>query len=286
MRHLIAINCHPFHDQTRILPCLQSLSAATSVFERNVSGRVDVCVFWNGTAPPANLERALQSFGFRLVTRHHVSNGDNLNFQLDYAIEHGFDAFYRVDGDDTVTIARLTAQAHMLQNDVADIIGTGLTYNVPNGGEYDTFPPTCPGARDYLENRYILHPTFALNVACIRDTHLRYWSQRLEDKALILQARKLGLRVMNIPILGGNYHVDENARKRLSLKILGLKLNFSFLVHEKAWHLMPYAVFLFLLQVSLGSSKLRFLRHLKYNPVAGKTVQKKPTTNFSSLNRF
>lgn len=262
LRHLIGVNCHPFHDPSRIVPSLQSLKKAFTEFGPKIKGHVQICIFWHGKPPSPEIGTVFAASGFDLVIRPHKSNGLNINTQLEYAQSLGFDTFFRVDGDDTVTADRFIAQAALFEDTPTDLVGTGLIYKTPFGSVFNTMPPQDPDARAYLENRFMLHPTLAMRLRAIEKAELRYWPNRLEDKAFILAARKSGLRIVNLPILGGEYNVGAKARRGVALKFLGFRLNIAFLRHESAFHLFPYAFILLFAQIFLGSQKLRYIRHL------------------------
>ncbi len=261
--HLIAVNCHPFHGLTAIHEGLVSLARAVGVFRQRSGDHVDVKVFWhNPKAAPDTLREQISAEGFDLVEQPHLTNGENLNYQLELAIREGYDVFFRVDSDDTVTAQRFIQQADVIKADAADIVGAGLRYKPEERSAYAVLPEPAPGARDYIENKYVLHPSMAFRLAAVDKAGLRYWSRRLEDKALLLSARKAGLRVMNLPIIAGGYNVSPRSRNRMFQKWLGFKLNLAFLWHTRALHLIPYAFALFFMQVAIGSHRLRHIRYL------------------------
>ena len=72
------------------------------------------------------------------------------------------------------------------------------------------------------------------------------------------------LVAMNLPLVAGGYNVGPRSRNRLFQKWLGLKLNLGFLWHTGALHLVPYALGLFLMQVLVGSHRLRRIRYLMH----------------------
>lgn len=261
--HLIAVNCHPFHGLPDIRAGLASLARAVGVFRQRSGDRVDVRVFWhNAKKAPVSLRDQVSAEGFALVELPHKTNGENLNHQIETALRDGYDIFFRVDGDDTVTAQRFVQQAVMLKANDCDICGGGLRYKPEDGPSYVMLPKPCPGPRDYIENKYLLHPSMAFRLDAVDRVGLRYWSRRLEDKALLLTAHKAGLRVRNLPIVAGGYNVAPGTRNRMFQKWLALKLNLAFLWHTRALHLVPYAIALFLMQVLIGTSRLRRLRYL------------------------
>ena len=263
LSHLIAVNCHPFHGIADIQAGLASLARAVGVFRQRTRDFIEVRVFWHHQeSVPAVLQDQIDAEGFSVTHAPHRSNGDNLNAQIEYAISKGFDVFFRVDGDDTVTAQRFIRQAEMLENDECDICGGALRYKPKGEQAYVMIPNPEPGARDYIENQFMLHPSMAFRVDALRKTGLRYWSRRLEDKALLLAARRAGLRVRNVPAVSGGYNVGPRSRSKLSQKWLGFRLNVAFLWHERALHLVPYAAALFVGQVLLGSTRLRRLRYM------------------------
>jgi len=192
----------------------------------------------------------------------HLSNGENLNAQIDYAIRERFDLFFRVDGDDTVTAQRFVQQAAHLCADRSDIVGAGLRYHPDGQDPFVMTPRDAPGPIDYLENSYVLPPTMAFRVAAIAEAGPRYWDRRIEDKHFLYQALGAGLRVANLPLVAGDYTVHPGTRNRLSQKTLGLRLNFAFLWRARAMRFAPYAAALFALHVTLGPQRLRSIRYL------------------------
>lgn len=263
LSHLIAVNVHPFHGLNDILNGLESLARAVGEFRQRTLDKIEVRLFWHNEKPaPAEIRDNLSAHGFDLTESPHRTNGENLNSQIEYALGKDFDIFYRVDGDDTVTAQRFLHQAALLASKACDICGGALRYKPSDGAPFTVIPRQHPGPRDYLENHYILHPSMAFRLEAIRAAGLRYWPKRLEDKALILAARRAGLRVRNLPTVAGGYNVGPRARNRLTQKWTGLKLNLAFLRHERALHLVPYALALFAGQVVLGSNRLRRLRHM------------------------
>lgn len=259
------MNCHPFHPLEDIRQGLSSVARAVGVFRQKSGDSVQVRVFWhNSDKAPATLRDQVAAEGFDLIERPHLTNGENLNYQIEMALQDGFDVFFRVDGDDTVTAQRFVQQAILLKQDLCDICGGGLRYKPGDGHSFVMLPEPSPGPRDYIENKYILHPSMAFRLDAFARTGLRYWNRRLEDKALLLAARKAGLRVMNLPLVAGGYNVGPRSRNRLFQKWIGLKLNLAFLWHTRALHLIPYAVGLFLMQVLVGSHRLRRIRYLMH----------------------
>lgn len=263
--HLIAVNCHPFHALADIRLGLTSVARAVGVFRQKTRDTVQVRVFWhNAESAPDTLRDQVEAEGFDLIEMPHKTNGENLNFQIDGAVKDGFDIFFRVDGDDTVTAQRFVQQSALLKQDECDICGGGLRYKPEDGNSFVMLPEPHPGPRDYIENKYVLHPSMAFRLDAFVRSNLRYWNRRLEDKALLLAAKKAGLRVMNLPLVAGGYNVGPRSRNRLFQKWLGLKLNLGFLWHTGALHLVPYALGLFLMQVLVGSHRLRRIRYLMH----------------------
>lgn len=263
--HLIAVNCHPFHDLDAVLSGFEPVSEAARVLQRASQDRVEVRVFWHGATPaPAPVRRLSDQLGFSLTEAPHVSNGENLNAQMDWALREGFDFYYRVDGDDRVFAQRFLLQSRHLARGTCDICGGGLRYEPDDGPPYETIPHAAPRLRDFLENRFVLHPSMAIRLSAFRDAGLRYWSGRLEDKALILMADAAGLRIANLPVLLGSYRLHRDTRNRFAAKWLGLRLNLAFLWQRRAFGLMPYALSLFAAQLLLGAHRMRALRHALY----------------------
>lgn len=260
--HLIAVNCHPYHKLPDISAGLASVARAVGLFRQHCGDRIEVRVFWhNPDRAPESLREQILADGFTLVERPHQTNGQNLNSQIETALEDGFDLFYRVDSDDTVTAQRFLRQADLLKTGLCDLCGAGLRYKPEGGSGFVMMPEIEPGPRDYIENKYLLHPSMALRLDAWERAGLKYWTQRLEDKALLLQARRAGLRVRNIPVVAGGYNVGPRSRNRLVQKWIGFKLNAAFLWHTRALHFLPYATALFCAQVLLGSHVLRLIRH-------------------------
>ncbi|MEP4194680.1 MAG: hypothetical protein ABJL99_03500 [Aliishimia sp.] len=279
--YLIALNCHPFHPVDAIEAALYSVASAVSVFRRNTTSDVAVRVFWhNSNPPPKELLAKASELGFTLDQSRHTTNGDNLNHQLDYASRHDFRIFFRVDGDDTVAAERFKLQANVLESGDYDLCGAGLRYQSHGGETFEVLPNQRPTTRDYLENKYLLHPTLAFRMEAIRESGLRYWSKRLEDKALLLQALRLKLRVGNVSIIAGTYNVHPSTRDTLAPKWLGFCLNHAFLYRQRALQLIPYAVILFLCQTLLGSNRMRRLRAWRDNNPNLTSLAKSRTVRF------
>lgn len=259
--HLIAVNCHGFHALTDITRCLDSVAEAVREFSRHRSDPVKVRVYWHASAqPPQHLGRQVDAYGFDLVIAPGAINGENLNRQIDDALRDRFDLFYRVDGDDTVALRRFLRQADMMLSGTCDLCGGGLRYEPIGGESYLMQPSARPGPRDFLENQFVLHPSMAFRLDAVGRSGLRYWSRRLEDKALLLQARKAGLRIHNLSALVGTYTLDPAARNHFAQKWSNLMLNMDFLFYSRCLHYVPYAVMLFVLHVLLGSDRLRRIR--------------------------
>lgn len=261
--HLIAVNCHDFHKVADIASGLSSVAAAVVRFRSQRSDPIEVRVYWhNTTEPPRALRDQIGALGFDLVEAPRASNGENLNRQVDEALRDGFDIFFRVDGDDTVSAERFVQQSEILTSGQCDLCGGGLHYMPPTGPGYVMRPKSRPGPRDFIENQFVLHPSMGFRLDAFRRTGLRYWSRRLEDKALLLQAWKAGLRIRNIQAVTGTYRVDPAARNLLLQKWLNLRLNLQFLSHSGAVHHVPYAIALFALHLVVGSNQLRRIRYL------------------------
>ncbi len=263
--HLIAVNCHPFHATQTLCAGLAPLARATALLRGAVAGRVEARIYWHGSgAAPGLLRRRAGALGLRLITRPHLSNGENLNGQIAEAAREGFAYFYRVDSDDTVFADRFVLQARLLMRGTCDICGTGLRYEPADGAAYDVIPPALPRARDFVENRFVLHPSMAFALDALSARGLQYWPHRLEDKALIAAADAAGLRVANLPLVLGTYRLGAQTRNRLAPKWLGLRLNLRFAWRRRAPGLLAYALFLFAAQVTLGSGRLRRVRQRLY----------------------
>ncbi len=279
--HLIAVNCHEFHKAEDIACCLASVAVAVGHFGSHIGDPIQVRVYWhNADAPAQTMRERVAESGFELIHAPRLSNGENLNRQIDDAVRDGFDIFFRVDGDDTVTQQRFVQQSELLTSGSCDLCGGGLLYMPPDAPDYVMQPGERPGPRDFVENQFVLHPSMGFRLDAFRRIGLRYWSRRLEDKALLLRASKAGLRIGNVAMLAGSYNVDPSARNLLMQKWLNLRLNFEFLIHSKAFRYIPYAFMLFALHVVFGSDRLRQIRHAvrhrKAPPVADAASAGKP----------
>ena len=271
--HLIAVNCHPFHDCALILRGLDPVARAARVLQQDVPGRVEARLFWHRPDPvPADIAAQISKLGLQLDIQTHHSNGENLNSQIAFAAAGAFDFFYRVDGDDIVFAQRFLLQARHLARGTHDICGGGLRYEPDHGPTYDVIPPARPGVRDYLENRFVLHPSMALRVASLTQSGLRYWTHRLEDKALIGAADAAGLRFGNLPIVLGTYGVRRTTRNGFAPKWLNLRLNLIFLRQRGAFGWMIYAGALFAGQILLGAHLMRWMRNCVYRVDLSKKV--------------
>ena len=261
--HLIAVNCHEFHKPADISRGLSSVADAVDYFRGQTGDPIHVRVYWhNSDGPKARLRDQIAASGFELVCAPHHSNGENLNRQVDDARRDGFDIFFRVDADDTVTLRRFVLQSELLTAGACDLCGGGLHYIPPDAPGYLMLPEVRPGPVDFIENQFVLHPSMAFRLDAFDRAGLRYWPHRLEDKALLLQARKAGLRIRNLGTVVGTYNLDPRSRNLFRQKWLNLKLNLEFLLHSGSLRHVPYAVFLFSLHVALGSNRLRRIRYL------------------------
>lgn len=263
--HFIAINCHAFHDPATVAQGLPAVSAAAALLRSAGMGRVQVHLFWHSAAPvPEAVRRQLAPLGIALRPRAHRSNGENLNHQIAEAQAAGHDYFYRVDADDAVFVQRFALQARYLERGDCDICGGGLRYEPKGAAAYTVMPPARPGRRDFIENRFVLHPTMAIRLAAFRTPGLRYWPRRLEDKALMDAADAAGLRIRNLPRVLGTYRLTRGTRNGVAAKWLGLRLNMAFLWRRRGFVLMPYALALFAGQMMLGAHGMRRLRAWRY----------------------
>lgn len=286
LHHFIAVNCHPFHDPTDVIDGLGVLDAALSIVRQTVADTLTVRVFWHGQEPDPHVQADLLTFGFAIHVAPHLSNGQNLNLQIDHAVALDCDTFFRVDADDTVTPERFVHQIQAFKQGDADLIGTGLTYRTAKGDVFDVVPRSQPTLRDYLENRFLLHPSLAIRLASFNRQGLRYRATRLEDKALIQDALVAGLRCQNLPILGGVYNVSPKARRAFSLKARGFRLNLELLWNMRSWTYLLYACLLFIAHVALGSEFLRKIRSLKTPMDVLKSHLSGLTKGWFRLNRF
>lgn len=275
--HLIAVNCHEFHKVTDLVRCMSSVAAAGRQFRSQNGDPIRVRVYWHATdGPEAWLRDRIARSGFELIHAPGSSNGENLNRQIDDAIRDGFDIFIRVDGDDTVTPQRFLQQSEFLTSGDCDLCGGGLHYMPPGVPGYVMLPRARPGPRDFLENQFVLHPSMGFRLDAFRRAGLRYWSRRLEDKALLLRAVKAGLRICNMGEVAGSYTVDPRARNQLSQKWLNFKLNLEFISYSRAFRCVPYAILLFAMHVTFGSDRLRRIRYLMRRQTATTPPQPAP----------
>jgi len=197
------------------------------------------------------------------ISAHPASaNGTSLNIQLQMALDAGFDFFYRVDADDTVTNCRFPRQSEILISQNVDLCGGGLTYREKSSEKsFLVLPRQNPGPADYLSNQYILHPTIALRLDAVKKHNIRYWAQRLEDKRLVLEFNALGLAVFNDQVVYGTYNLNRNARNRKSFALLNLKLNLRFLQQNGNFLGYPRALMMYALHLIFPNHALRILRN-------------------------
>ena len=256
--HLVAVNCHPFHAPEDLMRCLRSLVPAMVAFRRAQPGPVSVRIFWHRPDdPPPALRLIAARAGLTLCRLPHKSNGANLNAQIEFALRCGYDTFFRVDADDTVRADRFPAQAALLAAGTCDLVGCALRYCQDGTTPYLTRVAEHPGPRDFVENRFLLHPTLAIRLAALAETNLRYGCARLEDKEFLLKAHKLGLRVRNLDVIGGDYFIGRGTRATLSAAWRGLRLNLACIAAHREVGLLPYAVALFAARVVIGPALLR-----------------------------
>ena len=165
-----------------------------------------------GGSPRATADTLL-SLGIELREGAPSCNGQALNRQIEAALAEGHDFFYRVDADDLVFADRFVRQAGLFDDPTTDICGGGLVYrDVDSGRERVMVPKGQPRPADFLVNLAVLHPTMAFRLSRIAESGLRYWSGRVEDKALLLQALRLGLRIRNDGAVYGIYNCSRGAR--------------------------------------------------------------------------
>lgn len=259
----IAINCHPFHDLDRVRVALHHNCREISSFSQNFGVSAQAVFFWHRVdALPGDIKNLLHASGISLQSHAHLSNGENLNIQIKEANKHSAAIFFRVDADDLVSRSRFWAQTDLLNSGTCDMCGTALKYLPDTGGHYFSHPREYPTNRDYLENAFLLHPTLAFRLKAWNAAGLRYGARRLEDKAMLRAAIGAGLRIRNLPIVGGTYHITKGTRSAFALKWHGFALNFLFLRQNNALLWLPYAAALFALQIIAGSDRLRVFRHL------------------------
>ncbi len=260
--HLVAINCHPFHAANAIHAAIESVDAAARAFRATYpADRLEVRLYWhNPEQIPAALSAAAKALDVQVNSRPHHSNGTNLNAQIAEAARDGFDLFFRVDGDDTVARERLVLQSERLRRGHCDLCGGGLQYQPAGAAPFDVIPNHAPSPRDFLENRFVLHPTMAFRIDRFREAGLTYWVRRLEDKALILDAIRAGLRIRNVPKVLGTYRLDRSTRNSFAPKALGFRLNIALSRHRRSAFLGLYAIGLFAAHLVLGGHRLRKLR--------------------------
>lgn len=264
----VAINCHPFHELDKVSSGIASCVEALSAFRMRADRYVQITLFWH-RADKINphIKTMCTAAGFQIHHLPHHSNGQNLNAQIEQALCEEHDIFFRVDADDTVTVERFVLQSEALASNSCDICGAGLMYYNMSGQSQKVLPRETPLPRDYIENRHTLHPTMAFRLKALSQKGLRYRHCRLEDKAFILDAARLGLRFRNLQILAGGYHVGPTARRALQVKMQGFYLNLAFSWHQKSILLVIYACLMICFQILFGSKFLRYIRNLIHSPV-------------------
>ncbi|MEM6308681.1 MAG: hypothetical protein AAF754_01430 [Pseudomonadota bacterium] len=265
-RYIAAINAHPFHDLARLGPCLQSVARAAEAFHSETGERLKPVLFWhNDLKPNASIQARCQEFQVDIVHYPHVSNGKNLNRQLDFACFHEFEFFFRVDADDVVYANRFQLQSAVFSNGSCDVCGGALEYVSELGVKFVTRPPCSPRHRDFVENAFVLHPSLAIRLAALNHHNLRYRMGRMEDKKLYHDMVLAGLRIHNLQDIVGVYMTSNQSRNRAALKFLSFSLNVHFLFATKSAFLMPYAVALFVAHMCIPPQKLRQIRALVQN---------------------
>ena len=261
MNYLVAINFHPFHDMQSLIRCCKSAIVSIEEFKKNKQDKISIIVF-----DSSSKKHSVEVMGFlsksniKLEKLQFLGNGANLNYQLDYARNNNVDIFFRVDGDDLIYKDRFIRQAQLLEkNNNIDVCGGGILYeNQVSTKSYSVIPGAEPGDFDYLMNRYCLHPTFAIRMASL-PVDLKYWSNRIEDKKFILDARLAGLTFVNDQHIYGIYYYHPNARNSVSSAFTSFKLN-------ARWSLAfnPLALFwsfiILIVNVALPTNFLRSLR--------------------------
>lgn len=264
-RHFIAVNHHRFHDPQLVERAVTSAVIAARHLRRlrPVEG-VAITLYHAPGAGQALAQLRLGALEDLLIEPVlAVSNGAGLNAQMDAAAQAGATYFYRVDADDPVHPDRFVRQAALMDGTGADVSGGGLVYtNLATCARQPVLPRANPTARDYLTNSAMLHPSLAFRLSSLRKAGVRYWDRRLEDKQLGLQIARAGLRLVNDPVIYGDYSLNPTSRTDLAMARLNLELNWCFIRAMGRLDLLPLAFLLFVASTLLPSQALRQARHV------------------------
>lgn len=270
-RHFIAINHHRFHDRTLVEKAVTSAVVAARRL-RNYRPDEGVCVtlFHAPDGLSAPMRRTLEALDDLRIEPavSTASNGGGLNAQMEHAAELGATFFYRTDADDPVHVERFLRQAQLMDDTGADVSGGGLVYtNLETGHRMTLLPAATPDARDYLYNCAMLHPTLAFRLPSLQAAGIRYWGLRLEDKHLGLQIARAGLKLVNDPVVYGDYSLNPQARTSTAAARLNLSLNWQYLRLKRRYDLVPLAMALFFSSALLPAQWMRRLRN-RFRPSA------------------
>jgi hypothetical protein len=261
--HLIAINFHRYHNLDAALTCCASVKRAVEPLLDGTGRRVSIVLFCAcSRAVYCEVSERVKELGIEARHLPEGANGDSLNMQIEYALDEGFDFFYRVDADDLVYEDRFVRQAEILTSTSYDICGGGLLYrNVADGTRFKVVPPETPAAASFVFSMFFLHPTLAFRLKTFRTHDIKYWPQRLEDKHLALQARFAGMRVYNDPYIYGEYNLEPNARNGREAAKTSLMLDLRFLMLSKDYIFIPVALGIYLLRLLVSTQTPRNMRN-------------------------
>ncbi len=261
MNYLVAINFHSFHDVKFLIQSCKSVILSVEEFKKTKQEKISIIVF--DSSPKKHTSEVMSFFSkanIQLEKMQFSVNGENLNYQLEYAKNNDYDIFFRVDGDDLVFKDRFIRQAQLLENNKnIDVCGGGLLYeNQLNSKTHTVMPRENPSDFDYMANRYCLHPTFAIRLASL-PIDLKYWNKRIEDKKFILDAKKAGLNFVNDQHIYGVYYYHPKSRNSLNVAFTSFRLNARWAINFNPSALFMSVAFLFL-NIALPADFLRWLR--------------------------
>jgi hypothetical protein len=261
--HFIAINFHAYHDPAAALPCCMSVRRSADLLLKGTGDRVSIVLFYpSSRTVHSEILENVKELDIEIRRLPESTNGAYLNMQVDSALEDGFDYFYRVDADDQVYVDRFARQAAILSSAPYDICGGALVYrNIADGTQFEVVPPAAPTAASFVLNMFFLHPTLAFRLKTFHLHRIKYWTGRLEDKHLALQAHKLGLQVYNDPYIYGEYNLEPNARNTMEAARISLMLDFRFLMPSRNYVLIPISLGIYILRLLVGTHTMRKFRN-------------------------
>jgi hypothetical protein len=131
----------------------------------------------------------------------------------------------------------------------------------------------------------MLHPSLAFRLSSLTNAGLRYWPHRLEDKHLGLQIARHGLKLVNDPLIYGDYNLDPGSRSGMTAARTNLSLNLAYLWQVRRLDLAPAAVVLFVASALFPAQWLRRLRKVMRRGIKnGEAPELTPCSEYADEN--